>query len=302
MATLDADGLTNWRKQLGRLGVWSSTEGYAAAAAGDFARRLQEWGYTTLWLPEAVGRDPFVHIAHLSHSADSLLFATGIANLHHRLPGVMMQAANTLGEQTGGRFLLGIGVSHAPMVEGIRKVTYAKPLTTMGEYLAGYDESFYMGPPPAAPVPRLLAALGPKMIELAGEMADGIHPYWTTPEHTAQARQRIGAAKLVCVEQKVVLTDDRELAHETIRLALGYYLGFPNYRNNWLRLGFTDEQIDGLDPAFLDALVVWGDAETIRARIAEHHDAGADHVCIQAITPASQGKPDEAALAALAPA
>ncbi|HQV58903.1 MAG TPA: hypothetical protein PKV27_12880, partial [Ilumatobacteraceae bacterium] len=137
--------------------------------------------------------------------------------------------------------------------------------------------------------------------ELAGDLADGIHPYWTTPEHTAQARQRIGADKLVCVEQKVILTDDRDAAHETTRQALAMYLGFPNYRNNWLRLGFTDEQIDGFAPEFLDAVVVWGDVDTIRARVAEHHEAGADHVCIQAIQPGTPGKPDELALAALAP-
>ena len=300
MATLDNDALNGWRQRLGKLGVWASTEGYPASESPGFARRLQEWGYTTLWLPEAVGRDPFAQVAHLAHGADTLMFATGIANIHHRLPGVMLMGANTVGEQTGNRFLLGIGVSHAPMVEGIRNLTYDKPLATMRNYLAAYDASFYMAPAPSQAVPRLLAALGPKMIELAGEMADGIHPYWTTPVHTAQARQRIGADKLVCVEQKVVLTDDREVAHETIRTALGYYLSFPNYRNNWLRLGFTDEQIDGFDPAFLDALVVWGDVDTIRARIAEHHDAGADHVCIQALTPATMGKPDEQALAALA--
>lgn len=301
MATLDNDGLNRWRERLGRLGVWSSTEGYAAAEAAAYAARLEGWGYSTLWLPEAVGRDPFAQVAHLAHGADSLLFATGIANIHHRLPGVMLMGANTVAEQSAGRFVLGLGVSHAPMVEGIRHLSYDKPLATMRAYLKAYDESFYMAPPPPDPVPRVLAALGPKMIELAGEMADGVHPYWTTPAHTAQARQRLGADKLICVEQKVVLTDDREEAHETIRTALGYYLGFPNYRNNWLRLGFADEQIDGFDPQFLEALVVWGDIDAIRARVAEHHDAGADHVCIQAITPGTQGKPDEGALAALAP-
>ncbi|HQV58881.1 MAG TPA: LLM class flavin-dependent oxidoreductase, partial [Ilumatobacteraceae bacterium] len=113
MATLDNDALNAWRQRLGRLGVWSSTEGYSAADAAGYAKRLQEWGYSTLWLPEAVGRDPFTHTAHLANAADALLFATGIANIHHRIPGVMMQAANTLAEQTGNRFILGLGVSHA---------------------------------------------------------------------------------------------------------------------------------------------------------------------------------------------
>lgn len=297
---LTTDQITQWRARLGPVGVWASTEGYAAPDAGSFAHRLQEWGYGALWLPEAMGRDPFAHIAHLAHAADTLVFATGIANIHHRHPGVMMQAAATLAEQTGNRFVLGLGVSHAPMVEGLRHLEYRRPLATMRTYLDAYDASIYVGPTPTQPVPRLLAALGPKMIELAAERADGIHPYWTTPEHTASARQRVGADKLVCVEQKVVLTTDREVAHETARAALGMYIGFPNYRNNWLRLGFTDAEIDGYSPRLLDALVVWGEPEQIGDRVRAHRDAGADHVCIQALRAGTPGTPDEGALATLA--
>ncbi len=301
MSTLDPAGLAAWRARLGPLGVWASTDGMAVADAGQFARQVRAWGYTTLWHPETLGRDPLVHLGHLADAVGGLVVATGIANIHHRHPGVMRQGALTLAEQTGNRFVLGLGVSHAPLVSGIRHLPYERPLATMRAYLGAYAESMSFAPPPSEPVPVVLAALGPKMIALAGELADGIHPYWTTPEHTAEARRLLGQDKLVCVEQKVVLTEDRDAAHRTIRAALAMYLNFPNYRNNWLRLGFTDAQIDGGDPAFLDALVAWGSPDALRRRIGAHHAAGADHVCVQAIQPDTPGRPDTGALAALAP-
>ena len=230
------------------------------------------------------------------------MFATGIANIHHRLPGPMLQAANTLAEQTGGRFLLGIGVSHQPLVEGIRHVPYGKPLATMRAYLDGMDSSMYLAPAPTEPAPRLLAALGPMMLDLAAERADGAHTYWVTPEHTAVARAALGPDKLLCVEHKVVLTDDPALARTTAEGALGMYIDLPNYRNNWLRLGYTDEEIDGRASRFLDAVVAWGDADALRTRVQEHLDAGADHVCIQALTPGHALRPDHDAYRALAPA
>src|SRR5690606_7234842 len=158
---------------------------------------------SALWLPDTIGRDPFAHIAHLAHATKTLVFATGIASIFHRHAGPMKQAALTVAEQTDGRFVLGIGVSHAPFVAGVRGLDYSKPLTRMREYLAAMDNAPYGGPQPAEPPPRLLAALGPKMLELAASQADGAHPYWTTPEHTAQAREILGPDKLLCVEQKV---------------------------------------------------------------------------------------------------
>lgn len=299
--TLDIDAVKTWRQRLGRLGVWAPTDGQTLDAAADLATILDEAGYGALWLPETLGRDPFVHAAYLAARTDRLTFATGIANLHHRLPGPMLQAANSVAEASDGRFVLGIGVSHAPLVEGVRKVSYSKPLATMRTYLEGMDASPYMTMPPPGPVPRLLAALGPKMLELSATHADGAHPYWTTPDHTATARGIIGPDKLLCVEQKVVRTTDADAARQTAIGALGIYITLPNYRNSWLRLGFTDEQIDGHDPAFLDAVVAWGDDDAIRARVAEHHDAGADHVCIQALTVGNPLTVDVEGLQALAP-
>lgn len=293
--------MTDWRARLGRLGVWAPTDGMTSAEAVSFARRLEELGYGALWLPETLGRDPFVHVAHLADHTERLVLATGIANIHHRLPGAMLQAARALAEQTGDRFVLGLGVSHQPFVEGLRHVPYGKPLATMRAYLDAMDASPYLAKASATPVPRLLAALGPKMLALAASRADGAHPYWTTPAHTEQARAALGPDKLLCVEQKVVLCEDAERARATAVGALSVYITLPNYRNSWLRLGFTDEEIDGHAPRFLDAVVAWGDLDALRARVQEHLDAGADHVCVQALTPDQPFTPDEAALRALAP-
>jgi probable F420-dependent oxidoreductase len=290
-----------WRERLAPLGVWVPTDGLPATRAAELARRIESLGYAAMWLPDTMGRDPFAHIAFLVERTSSLIFATGIASIHHRHPGTMHQGSNTLAEQSVGRFVLGLGVSHAPFVEGVRGLDYSRPLTTMRTYLEAMDAAPYMAPAPAVPAPRLLAALGPKMLELARDKADGAHPYWTTPEHTATARQILGPDKLLCVEQKVVLTSDADVARRTTQSALGVYADLPNYRNNWLRLGFTDDEIDARADSFIDALVAWGDAAAIGKRLDEHRDAGADHVCIQAMTPDHPFQADDAALAALAP-
>lgn len=288
--------------QLRTTGVWFFTNTMRMGRAVEFAQRVEALGYSTLWLPETTGRDPFAHIAHLATATDRLLFATGIANIHHRHPGMMMQCANTLAEQSGGRFVLGIGVSHAPLVEGLRGLDYSKPLTTMRRYLDGMDASPYQAPVPAEPVRRVLAALGPRMIELARDRTDGIHPYWTTPEHTALAREILGPDKLLCVEQKVVLATDPSVAREAGREALGIYADLPNYRNNWLRLGFSDDEIDQRSDRLIDALVAWGDEAALQSRVQAHHDAGATHVCIQPLNAGGRfGDPDWSALEALAP-
>lgn len=293
--------LVQWRERLGRLGVWTATDGLRATAAAALVQQIQALGYSAVWLPDTMGRDPFAHISFLAEHAQSLIFATGIASIHHRHPGPMRQAATTLAEQTEGRFILGLGVSHAPFVEGVRGLHYDKPLTTMRTYLDGMDAAPYMAPNPEVPAPRLLAALGPKMLELARDRADGAHPYWTTPEHTTRARETLGPDKLLCVEQKVVLTEDAEVARATARSAMEVYAGLPNYRNNWLRLGFSDDEIDTKADRFVDALVPWGSVDVIRGRLDEHIAAGADHVCIQALSPHKPFRIHDAALTALAP-
>lgn len=282
-------------------GVWYFTDGMSAGEAAETAGRIESLGYSTLWLPDTVGRDPFAHIAWLASQTSTLHYATGIANIFHRHPGPMLQVTNTLAEQTGGRFVLGLGVSHGPMVAGLRGLDYSKPLTTMREYLAAMDASPYRGGTgPEEPL-RLLAALGPKMLGLARDAADGAHPYWTTPEHTALAREVLGPDKLLCVEQKVVLSTDAEAARAAANAALSIYANLPNYRNNWIRLGFSDDEIERRDPRFVDAVVAWGTADDIRARLQAHRDAGADHVCIQPLSTEGPTVLDWDALTELAP-
>lgn len=291
------------RERLSTTGVWYFTDGMSAGEAAEFAGRIESLGYSTLWLPDTVGRDPFAHIAWLGSQTETLQFATGIANIYHRHAGPMMQAAATLAEQTAGRFVLGLGVSHGRIVAGLRKLDYSKPLTAMREYLAAMDASPYRAVGPEDPPLRLLAALGPKMLELSATAADGAHPYWTTPAHTAQAREILGPDKLLLVEQKVCLSTDADAARTAANNALGMYATLPNYVNNWLRLGFTQEEIDDRAPRFVDSVVVWGDEEAVRAGVQAHYDAGANHVCVQPLHPdGSFGNPDWAVLEALAPA
>ncbi len=289
-------------RDLATLGVWTHTEALPASDSIALAQRIESLGYSTLWLPETMGKDPFALIGMLGATTTELRFATGIANIFHRHAGVMKQAANTLAEQTGGRFILGMGVSHGPVVAGVRGLAYSKPLASMKNYLSAYDASPYMAYPPAEAPKRVLAALGPKMLEAARDQADGAHPYWTTPDHTEQARKILGDDKLLLVEQKVVLTTDPSVGRTAGIGALAMYKSLPNYRNNWLRLGFTDDEIDSGDSRFVDAVVAWGTADQIKARVQEHVDAGADHVCIQPLNPANPFGVDWEALEALAPA
>jgi probable F420-dependent oxidoreductase len=286
----------------GNTGVWYFTDAMSAAQAAETAARIESLGYSTLWLPDTMGRDPFAHIAWLGSQTSTLQFATGIASIFHRHPGPMVQAANTLAEQTGGRFVLGLGVSHAPMVEGVRKLDYSKPLSQMRDYLAAMDASMYMSVPPAEPPLRLLAALGPKMLELSATAADGAHPYFTTPEHTAEARAAIGPDKLLCVEQKVILSTDADAARAAANTAINTYARLPNYRNNWIRLGFTEDEIEQRADRFVDHVIVWGDEDRLRAGIQAHYDAGADHVCVQPVSTEGPLVLDWNALEALAPA
>ncbi len=291
----------NARERLATTGVWYFTDGMSSGEAAEFAGRVESLGYSTLWLPDTVGRDPFAHIAWLGSQTSTLQFATGIANIYHRHAGPMMQAAATLAEQTGGRFVLGLGVSHGRIVAGLRKLDYSKPLTAMREYLATMDASPYRAVKPDDEPLRLLAALGPKMLELSATAADGAHPYWTTPEHTAQAREIIGPDALLCVEQKVVLSTDADAARAAGIQALGIYADLPNYRNNWKRLGFTEDEIESRADRFIDAVVVWGDEDRVRAGVQAHYDAGADHVCVQPLSTDGPTVLDWRALEVLAP-
>jgi probable F420-dependent oxidoreductase len=285
---------------LKNLGVWAGTDGLSASDAAALARRVEAWGYGALWISEAVGREVFSASAWLLANTSNLIIASGIANIYARDAFSAAAAQKGLNEQSGGRFVLGLGVSHIPLVEGVRKLQYGKPVTTMRAYLRAMAEAPYQSALPAAPPKTVLAALGPKMLELSAELADGAHPYNVPPEHTRQARAILGAGKLLCVEQAAILETNPSQARATARRFLDMYLGLPNYVDNWRRLGFTDADFaGGGSDRLVDTAIVWGDEMKIRARIDEHWQAGADHVCIQAV--GQTALPDERLLALLAP-
>lgn len=266
---------------IGKLGVFLFTDSLTAAQAAELADRIEKWGYGALWFPEAVGRNSVAHASWLLASTRRLVVASGIANIYARDAQAAAAARLTLNEQSGNRYLMGLGVSHAPLVEGLRGHHYGKPIQAMRSYLEKMRQATYRAPAPAGESELVLAALGPRMLELAAELTDGAHPYNVTPEHTAMARKILGPGKRLYVEHKVVLETDPVKAREIGRQGLAFYKDLPNYRNNWLRLGFTEDDCAGPSDRLVDAVVAWGDEARIRARIQEHYQAGADHVCIQ---------------------
>jgi probable F420-dependent oxidoreductase len=291
--------------KLGKLGVWASLDGVTAAAGLEIAKRVEHLGYAALWMPESRGRNVLVHSAWLLAGTNKLVVASGIANIYARDAMAMANAQRSLNEQSNGRFLLGVGVSHAPTVNTLRGHVYGKPVATMRGYLEAMRTALYAAPPPPEPPLTIIAALGPRMLALAAELADGAHPYNVPPQHTAEARRLLGPNKLLCPEQMVVLETNPSEARLIARAALSRYLQLENYVNNWRRLGFGDNDLGGGgSDRFLDANVAWGDEAAIRARIQEHWDAGADHVCIQPIRMEedSQQILDERVLKLLAPA
>ncbi|MBX3027235.1 TIGR03620 family F420-dependent LLM class oxidoreductase [bacterium] len=288
---------------LGRLGVWTFLDLMSAGEAAAFAQRVEALGYTTLWLPEAIGRDPFALLGFLAARTTRLQLATGIANIYARDPMTMRAVQQTLAELSGGRFILGLGVSHAHLVSGVRGHEYKQPIPAMREYLDAMAGALYRAVEPAEEAPIMLAALRPAMLRLARARARGAHPYFTTPEHTARAREILGPDAWLAPEQKVLLDTDPGRARATARATMQIYLGLPNYQNNLRWLGFTDDDIaNGGSDRLVDAIVAWGDEQAIRDRIRAHHDAGANHVCIQPLRVDGVPGPDLTVLEALAPA
>ena len=217
----------------------------------------------------------------------------------------MAAAQLTLAEQSGNRFLLGLGVSHAPLVEGVRGHAFEKPIGKMRHYLEDMAKAQYIAPRPSDRPLTLVAALGPQMLALTAELADGAHPYNVTPEHTAQARAALGPDKWLCPEQMVLLEDDPAAARAAGRKILEIYLRLPNYRNNLVRIGFSGDDFEGGgSDRLIDALIAWGDEAAIRRRIEAHWDAGADHVCIQSVPGDGDfaNRPSETIFELLAPA
>lgn len=263
-------------------GIWSSQLRYGdAGAATEHAAELEELGYSVLWIPD-VGGDLFTPLGNLLGATSTATVATGILNIWMHTPEETATEHARLTGEHGSRLMLGLGISHQPLIDRVKtEGTYQRPVATMAAYLDGLDAA----DPPLAPGDRMLAALGPKMLELARTRTSGTHPYLVTPELTQSARSGIGPDGIVASEQGVVLETDPGRAREIARLHLKGYLGLPNYANNWKRQGFTDDDIaDGGSDRLVDALVAWGDEAAIARRVAEHRDAGADHVCIQVLT------------------
>ncbi len=269
----------------GKLGVWYFFDNLSSADAAAAAQRIESMGYGTLWIPETVGKSPVVLASWLLANTSTLNVATGILNIYHREPGVTMAAQKSLAEQSGGRFLLGMGVSHKPLVEGVRGLNYGPPVATMRAYLEGMAQAPYNGFAPAEEPPVVIAALGPKMLELAASACNGAHPYFSSPVHTRMAREIMGPDAWLCVEQKIILETDAQKARELARPVAQIYQGLPNYRNNWLRMGLSEDDINSLSDKFIDTTFAWGDIDAIKARIEEHMDAGASHVCVQPVNP-----------------
>ena len=286
--------------KLGRIGVWTWLDHLHAEEAAGFTRRAEDWGYSALWIPEAVGRDPFSLIGFLAARTRRIVLATGIANIYARDPMTTKAIWKTLAELAPDRFILGLGVSHQHLVSGVRGHDYGKPLTAMRNYLEAVGKALYMGCEPERDAPIVLGALRDKMLRLSATAAQGAHPYLVPPEHTKRARGVLGPDALLCPEQMVLAETDPSKAREIARANLKVYLGLPNYQNNLKQFGFVDADFaDGGSDRLVDALVCWGEPDRIAAHIEAHLEAGADHVCIQAFRPDGAPGPDEALLEVL---
>ena len=265
--------------KLGRLGVWYSTDKLDGSHLRDFVRTVENNGYSNLWYPESRGYESMSLAALLLSCSEKLMIGSSIANIYARDSFTAQRALISLNALYGGRFVLGLGVSHIPMVEGLRGHRYDKPLAAMSAYLDGINKSA-----PAGELPVVVAALGPKMLALSAAKSRGAVPYNVIPAHTAQAAAILGPSKWLAVEQKVTLETDPSKARALGRKELSRYMALPNYRNSWLRQGFTEAELsDGGSDRFIDAMVLWGDADTIKHGLRAHFAAGATHVCLQPV-------------------
>jgi probable F420-dependent oxidoreductase len=287
--------------EIGRVGLWSILDATRASDSAAFARKVERLGYSAMWIPEAVGREPFAHAGYLAGSTERLIIATGIANIWARDPMTMMAGARTLAEISGGRFVLGIGVSHEPLVR-VRGRDFVKPYSYMREYLPKMKSALYMAVKPKEEPPIVIAALHPRMLALAAEQTHGTHTYFVPPEHTVRARAIVGPKAWICAAQAVLLETDAAVARDVARDYMKTYIRLPNYANMLKALGFTDADFaDGGSDRLVDAVVAWGSEDKIRERIAAHHRAGATHVCVLPLRADKRPLPDERTMEALAP-
>jgi probable F420-dependent oxidoreductase len=269
---------------IGRVGLWTFLlDEHPTSRVRELAQEIEEMGWPTLWRPESTGRDVLIASSVLLDATSRLIVASGIAQIYARHPVTTAAAQKTLFEAHEGRFLLGLGVAHASSVEGIRKLEYRTPYSDMVAYLEAMAEAPFTAVEPATRPPTVLAALGPRMLRLSAEAADGAHPYFTPPEHTAMARDILGVGPLLAPEQMVVIDRDLDRARSVARVNMARYLRLPNYTNNLLRCGFTQSDIDTMSDRLVDGIVACGDLDATVKRVHEHLDAGADHVCIQVL-------------------
>jgi probable F420-dependent oxidoreductase len=267
-------------RHLGRLGVWYPIDRLDGAGIKRLLQKVEQLGYSTFWYPEALGYESLSVASFMLANTTRLIIGSSIANIYARDAFTARRGLRTLTALYDDRFVLGLGVSHVPLVERLRGHVYDKPVPAMRRYLEG----LYEDPSNAAEWPLVIAALGPLMLKLAAERVAGAVPYNVTPEHTRMARGILGPDKLLAVEQKVCLQADASAARGLARQELKRYMALPNYRNNWLRIGFTEADLaDGGSDRFLDAMVLWGDPVTIARGLRAHLEAGATQVCIQPI-------------------
>jgi probable F420-dependent oxidoreductase len=284
-------------RQLGSLGVWYPIDRLDAVGIRRLLRTVEDLGYSTFWYPEALGYESLSIASFMLANTERLIIGSSIANIYARDPFTARRGLRTLSSLYDDRFILGLGVSHAPMVEKLRGHVYDKPVPTMRRYLDG----LYEDPSNAAEWPVVIAALGPLMLKLAAERAAGAVPYNVTPEHTREARATLGPHKLLAVEQKVCLEMDPVAARGLARRDLHRYMTLTNYRNNWLRIGFTEADLaDGGSDKFIDAMVLWGDVATIARGLKAHLQAGANQVCIQPVHAEGDSEARDRTLSALA--
>ncbi len=264
-----------------------------AEVSREAVRTIEDLGFRSVWIPESFAKEVFAHSASLLSASQDLVVATGIANLLGRDPTAMINGARTIVDAHPGRFVLGVGVSHAPSAKR-RGIEYVRPLAMTERYLDGMEEALWVGPELDGEPPVILAALGPKMLELSATRTDGAHPYFVSVEHTRQARSILGEEPFLGPEQGVVLADDPVEARAIARHHARVYLALDNYRSNLLRLGFTDDDVaDQGSDELIDAVIAWGSIDDIVARVAAHLEAGADHVPVQILNGPDRGFPAE---------
>ncbi|MCC6717298.1 MAG: TIGR03620 family F420-dependent LLM class oxidoreductase [Acetobacteraceae bacterium] len=283
--------------ELGRLGVWYPTDRLDGPQLAALMATIEDHGYSAFWYPESRGYETLALAGFLLGASRKLVVGSSIANIYARDGYAARRGMITLNTLYGDRFILGLGVSHRPAVEGLRGHHYEKPLPAMRAYLDALQGS----EPGAADWPVMIAALGPLMLKLTAERTKGALPYNVTPDHTSKAAALRRPGQWLAVEQKVCIEPDRARARALGRAELSRYMPLPNYRNNWLRLGFTEAELaDGGSDRFIDAMVVSGTADEVKAGLRAHFTAGATHICLQPVHAEGDWAHRDAMIAALA--